>query len=148
MLRWQRALALLLLIVLAGLALTACRHTPDEEQVRAAIAELAHAAEAAAASDVMAPLSDDFDGNAGTLDRRGLGNMIRLIALRGDHVGTTLGPVTVERRDARIVASFVVTLTSGGRLLPAQIGVYQVESAWRNEDGRWRCYSASWKRKL
>jgi hypothetical protein len=25
------------------------------------------------------------------------------------------------------------------------LGVYQVQSAWRKDDGQWRCYSATWK---
>ncbi len=57
-----------------------------------------------------------------------------------------MGPVSIERRGERMVANFTVTLTSGGRLLPDQMGMYQVESAWRKEDGKWRCYTASWKR--
>jgi hypothetical protein len=57
-----------------------------------------------------------------------------------------MGPVSIEHRGERMVASFTVTLTSsGGRLLPDQLGVYQIESAWRKEDGTWRCYTASWK---
>lgn len=143
-----KAVFLPIILVLFALALPACRRTPDEAQVRAAIASIAQAAEAGSASDVGAPLSEDFDGNAGQLDRRGLTGMIRLLALRGEHVGVTMGPVSVEPRGERMVASFTVTLTSGGRLLPDQLGVYQVESAWRKEDGAWRCYTASWKHSL
>lgn len=130
------------------MALPACRHTPDEVQVRESIAAVAHAAEAGSANDAVAPLSDDFDGNAGELDGRSLANMIRLVTLRGDHVGVTLGPVAIEHRGERMLASFTVTLTSGGKLLPDQLGVYRVESAWRREGRRWRCYSASWKHSL
>lgn len=143
-----KAAFLPIVLVLFALALPACRRTPDEAQVRAAIASIAQAAEAGSASDVGAPLSEDFDGNAGQLDRRGLTGMIRLLALRGEHVGVTMGPVSVELRGERMVASFTVTLTSGGRLLSDQLGVYQVESAWRKEDGAWRCYTASWKHSL
>ncbi|AGG88670.1 MULTISPECIES: hypothetical protein [Rhodanobacter] len=137
-------------IVLACLVLglPACRRTPDEAQVRAAIASAAQAAEAGSAGDVGARLSEDFDGNAGQLDRRGLTGMIRLLALRGEHVGVSMGPVSIEPRGERMVATFTVTLTSGGRLLPDQLGLYQVESAWRKEDGEWRCYMASWKHSL
>jgi hypothetical protein len=131
--------------VLLATSLPGCRRTPDEVQVREAIAATAQAAEAGSASDVGAPLSDDFEGNAGELDRRGLTAMVRLLALRGEHIGVTMGPVSVEHRGERMVATFTVTLTSGGKLLPDQLGVYRVESAWRKEDGEWRCYTASWK---
>jgi hypothetical protein len=133
-------------LVLLGSILPGCRRTPDEARVREAIAAMAQAAEAGSAGDVGKPLSEDFDGNGGRLDRRGLTGMIRLLALRGDHVGVTMGPVSIERRGERMVATFTATLRSGGKLLPDQLGVYRVESAWRNEDGDWRCYTATWER--
>lgn len=148
MIRLRKNAALLTFLAVFALALSACRHTPDEAQVREAIGSVARAAEAGAASDVGAPLSDDFDGNAGELDGRALTKMVRLLALRGEHIGVTMGPVTIEHRGERMVATFTVTLTSGGKLLPDQLGLYEVESAWRNEDGKWRCYTASWKRTL
>ena len=147
MTRVKKAVCLLAVLALLSTCLTACRRTPDEAQVREAIAAVAKAAEAGSASDVGASLSEEFDGNAGSLDRRGLVNMVRMLALRGEHIGVTMGPVSIEPRGERLLATFTVTLTSGGgRLLPDQLGVYQVESAWRNEDGTWRCYTAKWKR--
>jgi hypothetical protein len=47
-----------------------------------------------------------------------------------------------------MVATFTVTLSSGGRLLPDRLGVYQVTSGWRKEGGDWRCYTASWERSI
>ena len=146
MIRTRRMIRLLMALIVLLAAVSACRRTPDEQQVRQAIAAVSKAAEAGSASGVTAPLSEDFDGNNGELDRRSLGNMVRLVSLRGEHVGVTTGPVTLEHRGERIVASLTVALTSNsGGLLPAQLGVYRVESAWRQEGGHWRCYSASWK---
>jgi hypothetical protein len=145
MIRARKNARLLTAFALLALVLSGCRHTPDEQQIRDAIAAVAQAAETGAAGDVSAPLSDDFDGNAGELDRRGLTNMVRLLALRGEHIGVTMGPVSIEHRGERMVATFTVTLTSGGKLLPDQLGLYEVESAWRKDDGKWRCYTASWK---
>lgn len=140
----------LLLVALAGLfaALAGCRHTPDETRVREAIAAAEQAAEHVDAGGVVEPLSDDFDGNGGRLERRDLANLVRLARLRGERIGVTLGPVSVERRGERLVAHFTVSLTQGSRLLPDMAGVYQVETAWRREDGQWRCYSATWERPL
>lgn len=143
-----KVVRLITVFALVALLLPACRRTPDEEQVRVAVAAMVQAVEAGSASGVGAPLSDDFDGNSGQLDRPGLVGMIRLLSLRGDHVGVVMGPLSIEPRGDRLVVSFTVTLTSGGRLLPDQLGVYQVESGWRQEDGEWRCYTASWKRSL
>jgi hypothetical protein len=135
-----------LVVVLAGLA--ACRQTPDEVRVREAIAASAEAAETADAGGVVEPLSEDFDGNGGRLERKDLANLVRLARLRGEHIGVTLGPVSVERRGERLLARFTVSLTQGVRLLPDAAGVYQVETAWRLEGDDWRCYSATWERKL
>lgn len=148
MISTRKAACVLSAVVMLALALSACRHTSDEAQVREAIATIAKAAGAGEAGHVMAPLSDDFDGNAGELDRRALGNMVRLISLRDEHIGVAMGPLSVEHRGERLVATFTVTLSSGGNLLPDQLGLYQVESAWRRENGQWRCYSATWKHSL
>lgn len=148
MMTWRKPFILVLGLALSSMLLCSCRHTPDETQVRKAIASVAQAAEAGSASGVVAPLVDDFDGNDGELDRRNLGNMVRLLALRGEHIGVTVGPISIEHRGDRMVARSAVTLTSGGRLLPDQLGVYQVQSAWRKDDGEWRCYNATWKRGL
>src|SRR6185312_10199905 len=71
--------------------LAACHRTPDEERIRAAITATAQAAEAGSASGVGESLSEDFDGNAGELDRRRLMAMVGLLKLRGEHVGVLLG---------------------------------------------------------
>jgi len=136
-------------LILLVLILPGCRRTPDEAQVREAIAAMAQAAQTGSAGNVGKPLSEDFDGNAGDLDRNRLTGMVRLLALRGEHVGVTMGPVSIEHRGERMLATFTMTLSSGGGgLLPDRLGIYQVESAWRNEDGTWRCYSATWHRAM
>jgi hypothetical protein len=153
MIRLRKVVSLLTVLAWCAVALPGCRHAPDEVQVREAVAAISHAAETNAASDVVAPLSEDFvgndvDGNAGELDRHALANMVRLIALRGEHIGVTIGPIAIEHRGERMVATFTVTLSSGSHLFPDQLGVYQIESAWRNENGRWRCYTANWKHSI
>jgi hypothetical protein len=141
---WWFSLGLaMLLAVLAG-----CRHAPDETRVREAIASAEQAAEQTDAGGVVEPFSEDFDGNGGRLERKDLATLIRLARLRGEHVGVTLGPISVERRGERLVAGFTASLTQGSRLLPDAAGVYQVETAWRREGDEWRCYSATWKRQF
>lgn len=137
-----------MLAVLALATESGCRRTPDELHIRSAISAVARAAEAASASGVVKPLSEDFDGNSGELDRRTLANLVRISALRDERIGVITGPVGIEHRGERIVATFTLTLSSRSRLLPDHMGLYQVESAWRKMDGEWRCYSATWKRTL
>lgn len=128
-----------------GLALSACHRAPDESLVRQGIDTAEQAAEQADASALGDVLSDDFTGNDGAMDRRQLLGILRAAAFRGETIHAISGPVQVELRGDRYIARFTVTLTSGGKLLPAQIGVYQVETAWRREGHDWRCYSATWK---
>nr|WP_237561506.1 hypothetical protein [Frateuria defendens] len=128
--------------------LAGCHRPPDEARLRAAIDRVAQAAEAADVGGVTAPLSEDFDGNHGELDRRALGNLVRVFRLRHERIGVTMGPVEIEARGERRVARVTVTLTGGGGLLPDQAGIYRIESAWRVEDGDWHCYAATWERAM
>nr|WP_063572186.1 hypothetical protein [Luteibacter rhizovicinus] len=137
------ALAFLLLAALAG-----CRHTPDEEQVRKGIAATVAGAEAGKAGDTTEVLTDDFDGNTGQLDKRSLANLVRVYALRGQSIHVLMGPMTIEPRGERIVATFTVTLTAGAGVLPDNAGAYQVETGWRKDSGTWRCFTASWRKAL
>ena len=140
--RWMMAA-----VLVAGLA--ACHRAPDEQRVRDAIAAGAQAAGMADAGDFGDIISDDFDGDEGRFDRHRLLGLLHMIRLRGEHVTVLMGPVSLERRGQRYVATFTVALSSGNsRLLPRHLGVYRVTSAWRLEDGDWRCYSARWKRQL
>lgn len=142
--RWKNSAVLLLLAGVLLLA-TGCRRTSDEQHVRQAIAAVVQAAQASDARAVVAPLADDFDGNAGALDRAALRNMVRVLALQQTSIGVHIGPITTTMRGTRIVASFTVTLTSGRGALPDRVGVYQAETAWRRDNGAWRCYTANWK---
>ncbi|WP_233523310.1 nuclear transport factor 2 family protein [Dyella solisilvae] len=133
---------LLGMLMMAGLA--GCHRPPDESLVRQGIAVAERAAEHADASSLGEVISEDFDGNDGGADRRQLLGLLRAAAFRGDAIHALTGPLEVEQRGDRYVARFTVTLTSGGKLLPEQMGVYRVETAWRKEGRAWRCYSATW----
>lgn len=136
------------LLLTALLAVAACHRTPDEQQVRAAIASAASAARANDVHGMLATVSDDFTGNDGELDRNGLHRLLALRALRQDQTGVLIGPITIDHRGDRIVATFNLVLTGGkpGDLLPDQSSIYAMTTAWRREGGEWRCYNATWSR--
>lgn len=141
---WGWMAAMTLVVAMAG-----CHHPPNEQQVRQAISSGATAVEATNAGDLGDIVSDDFDGNGGTFNRRQLLGLMRLMRQRSEHLTVLMGPVSLEQRDKRYVVTFTVTLGSGNsRMLPDHLGVYQVTSAWRREDGGWRCYSAQWKHRM
>lgn len=139
-----------LLVLFVAVALPACRHGSDEDQVRQAIASAAAAARDNDADGVLAQVGDDFTGNDGELDRHGLKQLLVLRAFRRDSTGVLIGPVSVERRGDRLVATFILTLTGGkpDSLLPDRADVFAMTTAWKRENGRWRCYSADWKQKF
>jgi hypothetical protein len=134
--------SLLCLLLATGLA--ACHREPDESRVRQGIEKAEHAAEQASASSLDDVLSEDFNGNNGEMERRQLLGLLRAASFRGETIHALTGPIEVGQRGERYLARFTVTLTSGGKWLPAQIGVYRVETAWRKDGREWRCYSATW----
>ena len=136
--------------LLAALALgvAGCHRAPDEVLIRQAIDTAAQATEQMDASALAGQLTDDFDGNSGSMNRQDIGNVLRVARLRGETLHAVLGPVDVQPRGDRYVADFTVTLTSGGKLFPAQLGVYKVESAWRREGHDWRCYESTCTQQL
>jgi hypothetical protein len=125
-----------------------CHKTPDEVAVKQAVSAAEAAAESVDASAFGKRLAEDFSGNDGEIERRQLINLLRMARLRHESIRVLMGPVTVEPRGARYLARFTVTLTSGGQLLPSDMGVYEVESAWRRDGDEWVCYAASWKHQL
>jgi hypothetical protein len=139
-------IAVLLLGVVIGLLVY--HRTPDEKLIRQSIDAAIQATEQADASALSALLTDDFDGNSGAMTQQDVANPLRLARLRGETLHALLGPVDVEKRGERYVADFTVTLTSGGKVFPAQLGVYKVEAAWRKDGREWRCYEATWTQQL
>lgn len=135
-------------VVGLSLALVACARPPAEAQIRAGIEQGIAAARAAHAGALAQVLSDDFDGNDGAFDKRALVNLLRLARLRHESIKVLVGPVSLQPRGRRFVATFTLTLSGGRGWLPRHPGVFHVSTGWRNETDHWRCYSATWKRGL
>lgn len=137
---------LAVVLVLALPVLSACHRDSDEQQVRQAIASATTAARGNDADGVLAQVSEDFTGNDGDLDRHALKRMLALRAFRHDSTGVLVGPVSIEHRGDRLIATFTLTLTGGksDSLLPDQAEVFAMSTAWKREGGHWRCYSATW----
>ena len=144
----MRKLVFLLFFAVLATGLAACRRAPDEVRIRQAIEAARTAATEVDAGALMAVLTDDFDGNGGAMSAKDLGNLLRLARFRGETVHAVLGPIEVEPRGDRYVARFTVTLGSGGKLFPAELGMFKVETGWRREGREWRCFTASWQQQL
>jgi len=131
------------------LLLPGCARKPDEQRIREAIAAMQTAMEQGQPRDFMAHIAQDFVGNDGSVDREGLHNILRGVALQNQKLGVTLGPIGVEVSGDRATADLTATFTgSSGGAIPERAAIYSIHSAWRKEGSDWRCYNGKWEQKL
>lgn len=131
-------------IALIACALAACARQPPEQRLRAEVAAMQEAAENGQPRAFMARVAADFIGNDG-LDRDGLERLLRGQLLLNAKVGVRTGPLEVEMGQGTATVRFSVLLTGGsGGLLPERGQLWQVTSGWREHDGDWQLYNASW----
>ncbi len=133
----------------ALIALVACSRTPDDQRIRADIQAMQRAAEERNPRQFLEHVASDFSGNQGGLDREDLGNLIRMIVLRNEKVGVTLGPIDIDVQGDRATARLIATLTGGqGGLIPERGAIYSINSGWRRDGKDWICFAATWDQKL
>lgn len=146
-----RLLAVVLSLALgAPAALTACkRERTDAEQIRALLAEAAHAAEEKRVDGVMRAVSERFEGQG--LDARGVKQLVAFHLLRGSWVAIELGgdEISVDG-DAATAAVDVVMVRSGkGRalaeLLPENATVHRFVLRLARAKGGWSVTTATWR---
>ena len=137
----------LALILVAWMLLPGCARTPPEQQLRDALSTLQASVEARDVSAIETTLAGDFVGQDG-LDRDGARRLAQLVFLRHRDIGVTLGPPRVDVQEQHATMRFTAALTGGVGMLPDAASVYDVDTAWRMEGGRWRLISAQWKPRL
>lgn len=135
-------LALLIALFFAG-----CLHAPAEQRLRETITGMEAAVETGDIGGVLEGVSVDFTGNQGQYDRRQLHALLRGIVLRHPHIGVALGPLEITLHgETRATVKVTAVLTGGsGGWLPETGRRIDIDSGWRDEDGRWRCISAIWR---
>ena len=141
------AIAARVLLAASIVIAAACSRAAPEEALRARIAEMEAAAEARDAAALDDPVADDFVGPGG-MDRDGLRRTAALVWLRDREVGVAVGPLDIEVTGGLARVRFTAATRGGAGLLPDGGGVYEVDTAWRLEDGEWRLISADWNRSL
>lgn len=124
---------------------TGCTRAPAEQRLREAMSGLQTAIESRESNTATGFLADDFIGTGG-LDREGARTLLRLMVLRHQSLGLTLGPAQIELFDTRATVRFTAVATGGqGALLPESARIWQVETAWRDDGGDWKLISAQWQ---
>ncbi|MGB0132294.1 YybH family protein [Dokdonella sp.] len=139
--------ALMLAVLMASIL--GCSRPSDEEQIRAAMAEMQSAMESADPASFMQHVADDFVGGSGEFDRQALHNLLRTQVLANSRISISTGPIDIELQGERATASQSVTMLGGsGRWIPERGSVHRISSGWRKVDGDWLCISAQWERAL
>jgi hypothetical protein len=122
----------------------------DEERVRAILLDAARAAEERRVNDVVAAVSERFQGQG--LDRAGLKQLVAFHVLRGAWSAVVPLGVTVEVAGDRAEASADVALARGaggegivGRL-PEEGSAWRIDASLERETGGWRVVAARWRR--
>lgn len=129
---------------LLALVVAACARPDPEVALRESVAGLQSAIEQREPAAMQQYLADDFIGNDG-LDRDGARRMAAALVLRHRDVAVDAGPLRLELAGEHAVVRFTAMLRGGsGRVLPDAARIYDVETGWRMEDGRWRMTSARW----
>lgn len=139
---WRAVLLLSVLLVVTG-----CSREPAEQRLRDTIQAMASAAESADVGDFLNGVSVDFTGNGGQYDRRQLHALLHGVTLRHRDLGITLGPldITMHGEDRATVKVDAILTGGSGGLLPESGRHLRLDSGWREEDGDWRCITATWR---
>lgn len=146
MMAWRKRCAGIALMVLL---LVGCTRTAPEQALREAISGLQATIEKRDASGLQGMLADDFIGPEG-LDRDGARRLAQAMFLRYRDVGAKIGSLDITLQDDGHAGVHFDAAVSGGAggLVPESGQIYDVETGWRVEEGKWRLVSAQWQPKL
>lgn len=135
------------LVIMLALSLAACGgEVSVTEQVKAAIAELEALGEEGNRSGFMDRVTEDFQGQGGTLTRDDFGSMLVLQWSQHRRISAQLFTIEVtELGPTLATAKFRVLLTGGAGLIPESGQMYAVETSWQAADGQWQLFRASWE---
>ncbi|MBK9656759.1 MAG: nuclear transport factor 2 family protein [Rhodanobacteraceae bacterium] len=96
--------------------------------------------------DFMERVADDFVGNSSEFDRRGLEQLLRMVALQHQSISVVRSGLEIEMHGERALVRMKILVTGGtGGLIPDQGQLFDTESAWRFVDGQWQLGNATWK---
>ena len=96
--------------------------------------------------DFMERVAEDFSGQNGNLDRRGLNSLLRVQLLKHSRVTASIMSDEYKMFEGRASVELSVLMTGGpGNWLPDSGRVYKIRTGWREQDGQWSMISAVWE---
>lgn len=137
--RISRAFAALLVIALA-----ACSSETPEAAIKREIAAMQDAIEKREPAGFLKYVTDDFQGQAGQLDKQALRGVLASQLMAHNRVKATLGIPEITLHGDRATVK-ISALVVGGQWLPESGQTLEIESGWQKEGKEWKCYAASWK---
>lgn len=133
-------------ILLLGLILLGCAEEDSPEQRLAQTIEAMQlAVENRERGTFMDYVAEDFVGQRGRYDYRGLDGMIRLHLIRNKSVSASIVSSDLSVTGDRADANIKVLLTGGAGWLPERGQLYDVTTGWREIDGQWTLIQAHWE---
>jgi hypothetical protein len=136
------------LALLACVLLFACARSDPERELRAAVAQMAHAVEARTPGDLLEYLADDFTRESSTFGKPDVRRMLAGVILRNEKISVTAIVTSVEITGERARMKVRVVATGGAALFPERGQTWDFDAAWRREKGRWRVFNAEWQEGL
>lgn len=136
----------LIFALMTCLLLSACDDEPTvEQQVIAAILEMEEHVENAHRGEFMDMITGDFTAQDGTLGRTEFRQFMFLQWNQNQRLYAQLFPIKVyELAFGGATANFRALITGGSGFLPERGELYEIETTWKNVDGRWLMASANW----
>jgi ketosteroid isomerase-like protein len=135
-------------LVVLVCVLAACARSDPERELRAAVAQMAHAIEARTPADLLEYLSDDFTRESSAFGKADVRRVLAGVLLRNERISVTAVVTAVEMSGASARTKVRVVATGGTGLLPERGQTWEFDAVWRREKGKWRVFNAEWQEGL
>lgn len=140
----RRALA----IAALGTLIAGCARSDPERELRETIGAMTAAIEKRDPGTFLEFLADDFTRESGAFGKHDAKRALAGALLRHGTIGVTAVVTDVRIEGGRAFAKVRVVATGGAGLLPERGQIWEFDSAWRREGGRWRVFNADWREGL
>jgi len=135
-------------LVVLVCVLASCARSDPERELRAAVAQMAHAIEARTPADLLEYLSDDFTRESSAFGKPDVRRVLAGVLLRNEQISVTAVVTAVEVSGESARTKVRVVATGGTGLLPERGQTWDFDAAWRREKGKWRVFNAEWQEGL
>lgn len=131
-----------------ALTLAACGPSGTvEDQIKARIAAMEEAGEAGERGTFMSFVADGFEAQEGTMTRDDFRRFMFIQFSERRRIQAQLFPITVEVEGPNLArARFNALVTGGGgRFLPEDGQLFDIETTWILDGGDWMLWRADWR---